>query len=314
MKNIFYFCPKLTKMNMKIISGCFLLASMLFAPFLSAQELNCRVTVNSDKIQGTNKQRFIEMQKTVTEFMNNRRWSEYNLTNSERIECSFYITINEMPQENQFKGELQIQAVRPVYNTSYLSTTFNFRDPALEFYFNDYDVLEYNQASLSNNLTAVLAFYAYIVLGIDFDSFSLYGGTPFFDAAMNLVNLAQSFVEPGWRSFDSNNNRHAVASAYTDERLKVYRQMWYTYHRLGLDDMGVNVERGRAKITAALPALKESYDARPTSVVFPLFSGAKIDEVINIYSKATSDEKETVYKILQGIYPTLSNRLDALKR
>jgi len=299
---------------MKIVYVCFLLTSILVAPFLSAQELNCRVTVNSDKIQGTNKQRFTEMQKTITEFMNNRRWSEYSMNNSERIECSFYITINEMPQENQFKAELQIQAARPVYNTSYLSTTFNFRDQALEFFFNDYDVLEFNEATLSNNLTAVLAFYAYIILGIDFDSFSLYGGTPFFDAAMSLVNQAQSFAESGWRSFDSSNNRHAVATAYTDERLKGFRQMWYTYHRLGLDDMSANVERGRAKITATLPALKEAYDARPISVIFPLFSNAKIDEILNIYSKATPEEKETVYKIMQGIYPTLSNRLDALKR
>ena len=301
-------------MNMKIMYLCFLLTSIFATSSLSAQELNCRVTVNSDKIQGTDKQRFTEMQKTVTEFMNNQKWSSYSMSNPERIECSFYITINEMPQENQFRAELQIQAARPVYNTSYLTTTFNFRDPSLEFYFNNYDVLEFNEVTLSNNLTAVLAFYAYIVLGLDFDSFSLYGGTPFFEAAMNLVNQAQSFVEPGWKSFDSNNNRHAVASAYTDERLKVYRQMWYTYHRLGLDDMGVNVERGRAKITAALPALKEAYDARPISVVFPIFNGAKTDEILNIYSKATDDEKATVYKIMNDIYPTLSNRLDALKR
>lgn len=278
------------------------------------QELNCRVTVNSDKIQSTNKSRFTEMQKAITEFVNNRKWTDYKITNTERIDCSFYITISEMPQENQFKAELQIQSVRPVYNSSYITTTFNFRDQSLEFFFNEYEVLEYNEMSVNNNLTAVLAFYVYIILGLDYDSFSVYGGSSFFETAMNLVNQAQSFSEPGWKAFESFNNRHALASAFVDERLKGYRQMWYTYHRLGLDDMSTNAERGRAKITDALPALKVAYDDRPTSVIFPLFTDTKLDEILNIYSKATNSEKETVYKLLNGIYPTLTNRLDALKR
>ncbi|MCL1942605.1 MAG: DUF4835 family protein [Candidatus Azobacteroides sp.] len=298
---------------MKIHQVYFLLAGIICTPFVSGQELNCRVTVNSEKIQTSNRQIFTEMQNAITEFLNNRQWSDYKMSMTERVDCSFYITISEMPQDNQFKAELQVQAVRPVYNASYVTTTFNFRDQNLEFSYNTYDVLDFNETSPNDNLTSVLSFYSYIILGIDFDSFSLYGGTPFFEKAMSLVNQAQSFTESGWRAFDSFNNRHAVASAYTDDRLKVYRQMWYNYHRLGLDDMSTNAERGRAKITAALPALKEAYDARPASVIFSIFSDTKMDEILNIYSKAPTEEKGTVYKILHDIYPTLSNRLDVLK-
>ncbi len=299
---------------MKIIIFFFLLINFLISPLVLAQELNCRVTVNSEKIQTTNKQLFTNMQKAITEFVNNRRWSEYKMNNTERVDCSFYITISEMTTDNQFKAELQVQAVRPVYNAAYTTTTFNFRDPALDFIYNEYDVLEYNDASTNSNLSTVLAFYSYIILGVDFDSFSLYGGSPFFEVAMSVANKAQSYVETGWKAFDNLNNRYALASAFVDEGLKSYRQMWYIYHRQGLDDMVANAERGRGKITAALPALKEAYSARPTSVIFPLFADTKLDEIINIYSKAPTSEKEEIYKLLLDIYPTRSNRLEALRK
>ncbi|MCD7971957.1 MAG: DUF4835 family protein [Candidatus Azobacteroides sp.] len=288
----------------------------LFCPFFSlfSQELNCRVTVNSDKIQSTNKDIFTQMETAIREFMNNQKWTNYKISNAERIDCSLFITISEMPAENQFVADLQIQSVRPVYNASYTTTTFNFRDASFEFNFDQYEQLEFRDNNLTNNLTAVLAFYAYIILGVDFDSFSLYGGTPFFEVAMNIVNQAQSFVETGWRAFDKNNNRHAVASGYVDEQMKPYRNMWYIYHRQGLDDMAANAERGRGKITAALPALKESYDARPGNVVFTIFSDTKADEILNIYSKAQTAEKQEVYKLMTGLFPTLTNRLSALQR
>lgn len=294
---------------------CLLLAYVLIpVQFIVSQELNCRVSINSDKIQTTNKQIFTEMENSIREFMNNRKWSEYKLANPERIDCSIFLTINEMPADNQFKAEMQIQATRPVYNAAYTTTTLNFRDPAVDFYFNEFETLDFTDNSYTNNLTAVLSFYAYIVLGIDFDSFSVYGGTPFFERAMNIANQAQSFAESGWKAFDRNNNRYAIASAYVDEGLKTYRQMWYSYHRVGLDDMVANADRGRGKITAALPELKEAYSARPGNVIFTLFSDAKIDEILNIYSKAQTAEKDEVHKLLTGIYPTLTNRLDALKR
>ena len=293
---------------------CFGLMCFIFIPIVVSQELNCRVTINTDKIQLTNKQIFTEMEKAIMEFINNGKWSDYKITNSERIDCSFFLTINEMPNENQFSGELQIQSVRPVYNAAYTTTMFNFRDPAVDFAFNEFEVLEFSENSITNNLTAVLTFYVYLILGIDFDSFSLYSGTPFFEKAMNIANQAQSFSEPGWRAFERNNNRYALASAYVDEGLKTYRKMWYSYHRLGLDDMVANAERGRGKITTTFPELKAAYDTRPGNVIFTVFSDTKIDEILNVYSKAQTTEKVEIHKILTGIYPTLTNRLNALSR
>ena len=279
-------------------------------------EFNCRVSINSDKIQASNKQIFIDMEKAILEYMNTRPWSNYKISIAERIECSLFFTINEMPQENRFNTELQIQAVRPVYNALYTTTTLNFRDTSVEFTFDQNETLQYNENanSITSNLIAVLDFYGNIILGLDFDSFALHSGSPFFERAMNIVNQAQAFAETGWKAFDKNNNRHAVASAFVDEGLKPFRKMWYSYHRLGLDDMTGNVDRGRGKITAALPDLKTAYDTRPGNVIFTLFSDAKMDEILNIYSKAQQAEKEEVHKLLVSIYPAMTNRLDALKR
>lgn len=293
----------------------YLFICLLLTFSAKTQELNARVTINSDKVQGTNKQVFTTLQTALTEFINNRKWTDATFAVNERIDCSFTLIINEMPTESSFKGELQIQARRPVYNSSYSTTLFNFRDTQLDFDYTEFEPLEYTQNTLQNNLTASVVFYIYVILGLDFDSFAQTGGSPFIQQAMQVVTLAQSEMAwTGWKAFDSNRNRHALATALTDNTSAVFREMWYTYHRKGLDEMAANPDRGRTTIIETLPALKEIQTARPGSVLMQLFSDSKLDEVVSVYSKANQTEKQEGYKLLSTIFPTQTTRLEPLKK
>ena len=293
----------------------YLFICLLLTFTAKSQELNARVTINSDKVQGTNKQVFTTLQTALTEFINNRKWTDATFAVNERIDCSFTLIINEMPTESSFKGELQIQARRPVYNSSYSTTLFNFRDTQLDFDYTEFEPLEYTQNTLQNNLTASVVFYIYVILWLDFDSFAQTGGSPFIQQAMQVVTLAQSEMAwTGWKAFDSNRNRHALATALTDNTSAVFREMWYTYHRKGLDEMAANPDRGRTTIIETLPALKEIQTARPGSVLMQLFSDSKLDEVVSVYSKANQTEKQEGYKLLSTIFPTQTTRLEPLKK
>lgn len=278
-----------------------------------AQELNARITVNGDKIANANKSVFTTLQNALTEFINNRKWTDATFAVNERIDCSMTIIVNEM-EESNFKGEIQVQARRPVYNSSYTTTLLNFRDQQFDFEYMEGEPLEYQENMLTGNLTATVVFYIYIILGLDFDSFSPLGGTAYIQQAQQIVSLAQSQSWSGWKAFDSNRNRHAVATALQDNASEAFRNLWYTYHRKGLDEMAANPDRGRTTIIEALPALQEVKKARPTSVLLQMFSDAKLDEIVLIYSKATTQEKQSGYKLLQEIYPTETTKLEALQK
>ena len=278
-----------------------------------AQELNARITVNGDKIANANKSVFTTLQNALTEFINNRKWTDATFAVNERIDWSMTIIVNEM-EESSFKGEIQVQARRPVYNSSYTTTLLNFRDQQFDFEYMEGEPLEYQENMLTGNLTATVVFYIYIILGLDFDSFSPLGGTAYIQQAQQIVSLAQSQSWSGWKAFDSNRNRHAVATALQDNASEAFRNLWYTYHRKGLDEMAANPDRGRTTIIEALPALQEVKKARPTSVLLQMFSDAKLDEIVLIYSKATTQEKQSGYKLLQEIYPTETTRLEALQK
>ena len=277
-----------------------------------AQELNARITVNGDKIANANKSVFTTLQNALTEFINNRKWTDATFAVNERIDCSMTIIVNEM-EESSFKGEIQVQARRPVYNSSYTTTLLNFRDQQFDFEYMEGEPLEYQENMLTGNLTATVVFYIYIILGLDFDSFSPLGGTAYIQQAQQIVSLAQSQSWSGWKAFDSNRNRHAVATALQDNASEAFRNLWYTYHRKGLDEMAANPDRGRTTIIEALPALQEVKKTRPTSVLLQMFSDAKLDEIVLIYSKATTQEKQAGLKLLSNIFPTQGNRLEALK-
>ncbi len=294
-----------------------LFCSLLFCavPFVAnSQELNARITVNSDKIQGTNKSVFTTLQTSLTEFVNNRKWTDATFAVNERIDCSMTIIVNEQ-NDNTFSAEIQVQSRRPVYNSSYTTTLFNFRDTQFDFEYVEFEQLEFTGTSLTSNLTATIVYYIYIILGLDFDSFSPLGGKAYFEQAQQIVNMAQSQgTWNGWKAFDGNQNRHALITALTDNTSENFRNMWYTYHRKGLDEMAANPDRGRTTIIETLPLLEEVYKTRPTSVILQVYADTKLDELMSIYSKATSQEKQSALKLLSNIFPTQTKRLEALKK
>ena len=275
------------------------------APFIGkAQELNARITINSDKVQSTNKQVFKTLQDALNDFVNNKKWTDATFAMNERIDCSMTLIINEMVSDNSFKGEIQVQARRPVYNSSYTTTLLNYRDTELSFDYTEFEPLEYTENTLNSNLIATVVFYIYTILGLDFDSFSPKGGTAFFEQAMQIVSLAQA--QPtwtGWKAFENDRNRHALATALTDNTSELFRDMWYNYHRKGLDEMAANPDRGRTTIIGLLPVLEQVKSARPTSPLLQMFADSKLDEVVLIYSKATTQEKQEGYKMLSNLYP-----------
>lgn len=295
-------------------TGLIFIMVMMLVSGVRTQELKCRVEINSDQIQGTNKQVFTTLKDAIMEFMNNRKWTNAQFAVNERIECTFVLTIKEVPETDRYKAEIQVQSRRPVYNSSYSTTLLNFKDTKFEFTYQEYEPLNFTDQSFDSNLTAVLAFYAYMIIGIDFDSFSPAGGSPYFSQAENIVNMAQSSMESGWKAFEDDRNRHALVMAFTEPRTEAFHQLWYDYHRKGLDEMALSVDKGKSKITACIGMLKEIRDTSPMTILLPLFKDSKLDEVINIYSKSPMQEKEEIYKTLIRLYPTDGSRLEEIKK
>ncbi|MBR5003524.1 MAG: DUF4835 family protein [Bacteroidaceae bacterium] len=289
-----------------------LLLIMLSLPMLVAQELNCRVVVNSDKIQGTNKEVFNTLQTAISEYMNDTKFSSVQLSTVERIECTLQFIVSEYTDERMV-CQLQVQSRRPVYNSSYTSTLINFQDNEVEFNYKEYDPLVFSTSTYENNLTCILNFYAYLILGIDFDSFILYVGDQFFEMARTMVQLGQSTQEPGWKAFENNRNRSAILSAFVEPTTKPFREMWYNYHRKGMDEMVLGASKARSTIGKSLATLTTLYSATPSSVLFPMFKEAKFDEIISIYSKASTNEKSDMYDLLINIYPSDNRILEKIK-
>lgn len=286
---------------------------MLIGVEANAQELKCAVEVNSQQVEGTNKSVFESLQEGISTYMNETKFSDYTFSPVEKLDCRLFFTIKEYAND-RIKGELQVQLSRPVYNSTYTTTLFNFRDNKIEFEYRDGDPLIFNENSVENNLTALLNYYAYLFLAIDFDSFSPKGGQQFYDKAQNIVQQAQSLGEVGWRTFEDNKNRAAVLNSYTESNTSAVRDMLYQYHRQGLDQMVTSPDKGRAVITESLKGLKTVADNAPMSVALSIFRDSKLDELVNVYSKASSTEREDVYSLLQPIYPTESDRLDKIKK
>ncbi|MDE7414207.1 MAG: DUF4835 family protein [Muribaculaceae bacterium] len=277
-----------------------------------AQELRCNVEVNTQQIEGTNKSVFESLQEAINTYMNETKFTNATFSPNEKIECRLFFTVAEY-NDDRIKGDLQVQLSRPVYNSSYTTTLFNFRDSKIEFNYRDGDPLVFNENTEENNLTAILDYYAYLLLGIDFDSFSPNGGQPYFDKAASIVQQMQSSGETGWRTFEDTKNRAAVLGSYTDANTSGIRRLLYDYHRKGLDEMVTSSDKGRAVITESLNELKTVYSNAPMSVALSIFRDSKLDELVNVYSKAPQTERESVYTLLQPIYPTESNRLDKIK-
>ena len=277
-----------------------------------AQELKCDVEINSEQIQNSSKEVFTTLKQAIADYMNTNKWTDAQFSANEKIECKMYFTIKSY-NDNIMSGDLQIQSNRPVYNSSYTTTIINFKDTKIEFTYQENEPLVFSEVTMESNLTAILNFYAYIIIAMDFDTFSLNGGAPYYEKAANVVRLAQSSGESGWKAFEDTKNRSAVLSAYTDGATSGIREILYNYHRKGLDEMALSADKGRAMITSMIEMLKKVYDAAPMSVCISMFKDAKLDELVNIYSKAGQSEKDKVYDLLYPIYPTEQSRLKKIK-
>lgn len=301
---------------MKQTSIIFLLISLLTAILpagSAAQELNCTVEVNAQQVSGTNSTSvFNTLQDAIRDYMNTTKFSNAQFSPMEKIECKLFLTVKDYT-DNVVTGDLQVQSTRPVYNSSYTTTLLNFKDTKIDFSYQEGDPLQFSEMTMESQLTAILNFYAYLIMAIDFDSFSPRGGNPFYERLEQIVQLAQSSGETGWRAFEDTKNRSAVLSAYTDPSTQQLRDLTYNYHLQGLDQMSLSPDKGRAKITESLETLKNIYNVSPMSVGLSMFRDAKLDELVNIYTKGTQDERDRVVEILSSIYPTDSNRIRLIK-
>ncbi len=293
----------------KILS---LLIFALLAASGAAQELNCRVEVNSDKITGTNKSVFTTLQEAITSYMNDTKFTAAQYSPIEKIDCTLFFTIKEYDGD-KMTGDIQVQATRPAYNASYTTNLINFRDSKVEFTYSEGEPLTFNETNMESQLTAILNFYAYLIIAIDTDSFAPRGGEAAWDRVKTIVQQAQSSGETGWRAFDDNKNRAAVLGAYTDPSTQQLRDMVYKYHREGIDQMSVSPDKGRAAITESLETLKNIYNVAPMSVGLSMFRDSKLDELVNVYTKGSQEERDRVVEILSSLYPTDQDRIQKIK-
>lgn len=280
------------------------------------QELQAKININHSKVGVTDVSVFDNLQQTLEQFVNDRQWTDLQFQKNERIVCNFNITVNKYDKTNNtFECTATIQANRPVYNSQYNSTLYNNQDANFNFQFAQFDQLNFNEDVIDNQLTALFAYYAYLIIGINLDSFAPMGGTDVLQRCLNLVNNAQNLEFTGWKSFEDSKNRFAIINDYLDEAMKPFRQLQYDYYRTGLDEMASNVERGRTNITAALENdLKKAHEDKPLSMLPQIWTDYKRDELASIYKgKGTQKEKESVYNILFGINASQSNSWNKIK-
>ena len=283
---------------------------------LNSQELQAKININHSQIQGTDVSVFENLQQTLEQFVNERQWTPLQFQNNERIQCTFNITVTKyIREENRFECSALIQANRPVYNTSYSTTLYNNKDDNFHFAFAQFDQLNFTDEVMDNQLTALFAYYAYLIIGINLDSFSPMGGTDILQRCMYLVNNAQDLGFPGWKSFEDSRNRFAIINDYLDESLKPLRQLQYDYYRKGLDEMANNAERGRTEISGALENnLKVAHDNKPLSLLPQIWTDYKKDELINIYKgKGTQKEKERIFDLLMSINASQNSAWENIK-
>lgn len=283
----------------------------------SAQELQMRVTVNHSQIQGSDASVFDNLQSTLEQFVNERQWTDLQFQKNERIQCNLNITVTKyIREENKFECSAMIQANRPVYNSTYNTTIYNNKDNDFHFEYAEFDQLNYNDETIDNQLTALIAYYAYLIIGLDLDSFAPLGGNDVLQRCMYLVNNAQDLGFPGWKSFEDSRNRFAIINDYLDEAMKPFRQLQYDYYRKGLDEMANNAERGRTEITSALEDnLKKAHADKPLSLLPQIWLDYKKDEIANIYKgKGTQKEKESLYDLLMSINASQANVWDKVKQ
>lgn len=288
------------------------LIGLLALPVWS-QELDCKVTVNASQIQGTNTQVFKTLETALTDFVNTRRWTQAQYENNERIRCSMTFVVKEYDEaQGRWTCELTVQSSRPVWQAAYQTVVFNFKDTEVGFNYREFDPLQLRDNMIDNNLTAVVAYYACLLIGLDMDTMALQGGTEALRAAADIVASAQMSGETGWTALDNNKNRYALVNDYLEDSMLPLRALLYAYHRQGMDELSTNVARGRATMTAALDGLRQAQENNPMSVWPGLFTEIKKDELIRLYSRAGMQEKQQVIELLSSVNPSLSAEWDKI--
>lgn len=282
---------------------------------MEAQELQVKININSSQVEGSDKSVFENLQQTLEQWMNDRQWTELQFQKNERINVTFNITVSKYDKSNnRFTCTAMIQANRPVFNSAYTTTLYNNKDGDFTFDFAQFDQLNFNEEMVDNQLTALMAYYAYLIIGLDLDSFGALAGTEVLQRCMNLTNNAQDLGFPGWKAFEDSKNRFAIINDYLDEAMKPFRQLQYDYYRKGLDEMSNNAERGRTNVSEALELLKQAHQDKPLSMLPQIWTDYKRDELANIYKgKGTQKEKEAVYNILFNLNASQSDSWEKIK-
>lgn len=300
----------------RILTLLALPAAMWWGMPVRAQELNAKISINRSQISNTTEAVFEALQNSLTSFLNERQWTQMKFEEYERINCSFSITLKTYSEtDNSFTGTLQVQSSRPVYNSNYSSTVFNIQDANFNFTFQQFDQLEFRPEQVDNNLTAILAYYAYLIIGLDMDTMSPLGGTEVLQTAMDVANNSQNLGYAGWKAFEDDRNRFAIINDYLDGAMEPLRMMEYKYHRLGLDRMTENTDTARAAITESLELLQQAREQKSMSALPVILTDIKRDELVNIYSgKGKQEERNKVYDIVFRINASQSEYWEKLKK
>ena len=299
------------------IAKLFMVLAFVLLPLSASaegEELNANVTLNASKVQGSNTEVFTQLEEALKAFINDREWTPNTYEEVERINCNFTFVVNSYANDGSFDCSLMVQASRPVYGASYTTTLFQYEDKSIKFKYQPFDRLEFIEDNLDNNLTAAIAFYVYTIIGMDMDSMGELGGSEFLNKALNIANNAQNLGDAGWRAGSSSNNRYSIIDDYMNGAMEPVRKLMYRYHRLGLDTMFKNADGGRKAVTESIALLKKAYEDRPMAYFTKLFTEYKVDEIVNIYSKCTPEEKKKVVETLSSINPSLSSEWDKITR
>ena len=295
----------------KILITLFFFVAVLQA---NSQDFQCAISINSQKVSGTNYEKFNNLQQELYKFVNDRKWCQYTLKVNERIECSILINL-EPPNGDVYKATMTIQLQRPVFKSSYKTPVLNFIDKSVQFNYVDGDPLEYAEGSNFSQLTSLIAFYLNLFLAVDFDTFSQNGGAPYFAKCQEIINLNMSSAEPGWKSFESGqNNRYWLMENFTNSAYSKFHEFLYQYHRLGLDMMAESPEMGRATILEAMKLLQQVNQQRTALYLMTIFIQTKQQEIINIFQEGSPTEKQQILQIMKQIDPSNTTKYEAINQ
>jgi hypothetical protein len=287
---------------------------LIFAQAVHSQDLNARVQILAPQLANSNQRILDILESSIKDFLNNKRWSADALQPLERIDCNFVITITDWDGNSNFKAEAQIQSNRPIYNSSYSSTILNISDKDFGFTFSEGQPLDFSELNYISNLSSLIAFYAYIITGMDYDTFSKFGGSPYFEKAQTVLDNAQAAPNTGWKAFENLKNRFWIMENLMNKSYNPIRESLYTYHREGMDVMAENQTKGRKAILSVIPQLQKIDRQKQGSILNQIFFSAKADELINIFSAAEAQDKIKAYNALSVIDPANSLKYEILKK